>query len=150
VAFRDTPAMSLRAAYLSMHRQFQRLFRAHGATADQFVLLTLLSEEDGVTQKELVRRSFSDANTITAMLRRLEQRGLISRRPHERDGRAVTVHLTDEGRALQNRLADASQALHQTVEATLSEEERAVVLAWLQTLARKMAPNSPRRQHIPG
>lgn len=149
MAFRDTPAMCLRAAYLTMHRQFQRLFRAHGATADQFVLLTLLSEEDGVTQKELVRRSFSDANTITAMLRRLEQRGLVERRPHERDGRAVTVHLSAEGRALQGQLVNASRSLHQTVEATLSDENRAIVVPWMQSLAHAMTHVPKHRQSIP-
>lgn len=139
MAFRDSPAMRLRAAYLTMHRQFQRLFRAEGATADQFVLLTLLAEEDGITQKELVGRSFSDANTITAMLRRLERRGLIRRQPHASDGRAVCVHLTDEGRALQRRLTEASLQLHRTVEDTLPPEQRPVVLAWLQALASSMA-----------
>src|SRR6185312_3076126 len=117
----------------------------HGATADQFVLLTLLSEEDGVTQKELVRRSFSDANTITAMLRRLQSRGLIDRRPHERDGRAVTVHLTGEGRALQRNLVEASRALHELVERSLPGEGRAAVLTWLQTLAGDMTHVPPRR-----
>lgn len=148
MAFRDTPAMCLRAAYLTMHRQFQRLFRAHGATADQFVLLSLLSEEDGVTQKEVVRRSFSDANTITAMLRRLEQRGLIERRPHEHDGRAITVHLSVEGRDLQRRLVEVSRSLHHSVEETLPDEDRVAVLSWLQVLARNLSHGPKRRQSI--
>ncbi len=139
MAFRDTPAMRLRAAYLTMHRQFQRLFRTQGTTADQFVLLTLLNEEDGITQKELVRRSFSDANTITAMLRRMERRGLIRRRPHARDGRAVCVHLTDAGRQLQRKLVEASREMHAIVEATLPPGQRGAILSWLATTAETMA-----------
>ena len=150
MAFRDTPAMCLRAAYLTMHRRFQRLFRTKGATADQFVLLTLLAEEDGVTQKELVRRSCSDANTITAMLRRLERRGLIRRQPHARDGRAVCVHLTDEGRALQKHLVVASRELHQAVEESLPREHRAVILAWLHSMALLMPPFGKSRRMAAG
>jgi DNA-binding MarR family transcriptional regulator len=150
MAFRDTPAMRLRAAYLTMHRQFQRLFRGEGATADQFVLLTLLAEEDGITQKELVSRSFSDANTITAMLRRLERRGLIRRQPHASDGRAVCVHLTEAGRNLQRNLSDASRQLHRAVEQTLPAEQRAAVLGWLQSMASAMvhAGKGQRKQHV--
>jgi DNA-binding MarR family transcriptional regulator len=150
MAFRDTPAMRLRAAYLTMHRQFQRLFRAEGATADQFVLLTLLAEEDGITQKELVSRSFSDANTITAMLRRLERRGLIRRRPHASDGRAVCVHLTDDGRGLQQQLTEASRQLHRSVEQTLPAEHRGAVLAWLQSMSSTMihAGKATRKQAV--
>jgi DNA-binding MarR family transcriptional regulator len=131
--------MSLRAAYLTMHRRFQRLFRDEGATADQFVLLSLLTEEDGITQKELVRRSFSDANTITAMLRRLERRGLIRRQPHAHDGRAICVAITDEGRALRQRLVEASDQLHRAVEDSLPAEHRPAVLAWLHTMTLVMA-----------
>src|SRR6266849_211798 len=149
MAFRDTPAMRLRAAYLTMHRQFQRVFRAEGATADQFVLLTLLAEEDGITQKELVSRSFSDANTITAMLRRLERRGLIRRQPHASDGRAVCVHLTDDGRSLQRRLTEASHQLHRTVEQTLPSENRAVVLAWLHSMSSTLAHAGKKQRKQP-
>jgi DNA-binding MarR family transcriptional regulator len=148
VVFRDTPPMRLRGAYLTMHRHFQRLFRVHGATADQFVLLTLLAEEDAITQKELVRRSFSDANTITAMLRRLERRGLIRRAPHEHDGRASRVHLTDSGRSLQRQLNEAARELHLLIEETLPEEGRAAILNWLAILTGfMMQPRRPRAEH---
>ena len=52
-------ALALRSAYLSMHRQADAYFVAHGVTADQFVLLSALAEEDAVTRPE--RRSCSHA-----------------------------------------------------------------------------------------
>ena len=70
--------MGLRAAYLTMHRRANAEFARFGLTADQFVLLTALAEADGVTQKELARRTASDANTMSEMLGRLE-RGASSR-----------------------------------------------------------------------
>ena len=128
--------MRLRGAYLTMHRLFQRLFRSHGATADQFVLLTLLAEEDGVTQKDLVRRCFSDANTIAAMLRRLEQRDLVRRTPHEHDGRATRVHLTEPGRNLQRQMSEAASELHRSIEQILPPDCRPAILDWLAGLSR--------------
>jgi DNA-binding MarR family transcriptional regulator len=109
-------AMVLRAAYWAMHRRADALLARHGVTADQFVLLSILSEageatreiartaENGVTQQELVRRASSDPNTVRAMLVLLERGGLVSRRPHLTDGRARSVVLTARGRRTLQRL----------------------------------------------
>lgn len=140
MSFRDSLGMRLRVAYLTMHRRFNGQFAAAGATADQFVLLTLLAEEDGVTQRELARRCASDANTITAMLGRLERQRLVERRPHATDGRARCVHLTEAGRTLQERLARESAALHQRLEGLLSADELAQLAELLERLAAGMTP----------
>jgi DNA-binding MarR family transcriptional regulator len=140
MSFRDSLGMRLRVAYLTMHRRFNGRFAAGGATADQFVLLTLLAEEDGITQRELARRCASDANTITAMLGRLERARLVTRRPHATDGRARCVHLTPAGREKQKELAAASTALHSRMEDLFSVEERATLEALLARLATGMAP----------
>ena len=63
-------------------------------TVDQFVILTLLGEQDGITQQELARRASSDPNTIRAMLVLLENRHLVARVQHPTDGRALRITLT--------------------------------------------------------
>jgi len=97
-------AMALRAAYWTMHRSTEASFTSRTATADQFVLLSLLAEQDGITQQELVRRASSDANTIRAMLVLLEKRGLVTRERHPTDRRARRVALTRKGRQTYERL----------------------------------------------
>lgn len=91
-------AMRVRAAYWSIHRRTQACLTRSGVTADQFVILSLLAEEDGVTQQELVRRAYSDHNTVRPMLVLLEKRRLLVRRSHPSDGRAYCIELTPEGR----------------------------------------------------
>lgn len=91
-------ARALRAAYWAMHRRTNAILAAHGVTADQFVLLSYLADEDGITQKELARRTSSDPNTIGPMLLLLEKAGFVARRAHASDGRALCVLLTAEGR----------------------------------------------------
>lgn len=90
-------SMSLREAYLSMHRQTDICTRKHGVTGNQFVILALLSQKDGITQKELCRRAFSDPNTIRKMLVLLENRNLIERTQNPEDGRKRTVLITEKG-----------------------------------------------------
>jgi DNA-binding MarR family transcriptional regulator len=97
-------AMSLRAAYLAMHRQSDAQFAGLGVTADQFVVLVALADQAAVTQRELVARTASDANTLRAMLVLLEARGFVRREPHPTDRRARSVALTKKGRRMLNRL----------------------------------------------
>ena len=87
-------ARALRAAYLALHRQTNDCLAQEGVTADQFVLLSALSEADAATQQELVRRVGSDPNTVRAMLLLLEGRGLVARERCPADGRARSVTLT--------------------------------------------------------
>lgn len=77
--FRETIPMRLRRAYLTVHRAAQAHFAQFDVTADQYVLLSRLGDEEGITQKELSARMFSDGNTITAMVRLLERKDLIRR-----------------------------------------------------------------------
>jgi MarR family transcriptional regulator for hemolysin len=98
-------AMLLRKSYLTFHRRVNARVHKSGVTADQFVVLTELVREQGIAQVTIVERTGSDANTIAALLRLLELRGLVRREVHERDARARRVFLTPAGRRAQRRLA---------------------------------------------
>jgi len=116
-------AMGLRAAYWAMHRQTEAALARCSVTADQFVLLSLLAEQDGITQQELVRRASSDANTIRAMLLRLESRDFVAREQHPTDGRARRVILTRKGKRTYERLWTQSEPLRQRMLAAFGPEE---------------------------
>ncbi|MBA4017789.1 MAG: MarR family transcriptional regulator [Pirellula sp.] len=128
-------AMLLRTAYLAVHRAADAVMALHRLTADQFVLLTLLAECDGVMQQDLVRRSGSDPNTVRAMLVLLERRGLVRRRAHADDGRARSVELTARGRSLQTTLWKTSAALRSRVTAAIPAGARSAMEAALRSLA---------------
>jgi len=114
--FHESVPMRLRRAYLTVHRAAQAHFAQFGVTADQYVLLSLLADQDGITQKELAARMCSDGNTVTAMLRRLEGKALIRRERCDADGRARRVHLTKAGRQLQRKLVGSAKPLHERMD----------------------------------
>lgn len=116
-------AMALRAAYLPMHRRANAEFAQFGLTADQFVILTALAEGGEATQKELARRTASDANTVSEMLRRLERRGLVLRERDETDGRARRVSLTATGRKVQRRAWDGIAGFCETLAGLVPSDE---------------------------
>jgi DNA-binding MarR family transcriptional regulator len=133
-------AMALRAAYWAMHRQTEASLTRGGVTADQFVLLALLAEQDGITQQELVRRASSDANTVRAMLVRLEERGLVARGWHPTDGRARSVTLTRKGRRAYERLWRDSDPVRQRLLAAFKPEEAQTLVALLKRIAKAATP----------
>jgi DNA-binding MarR family transcriptional regulator len=115
--------MRLRGAYLTFHRMANAYFEQFGVTADQFVVLTLLADEDGVTQRDLAAQAFSDANTIGEMLTRLEKKQFVRRERHPQDGRARCVFLTPRGRKMQKQLWDGWEGRLQEVDNAFRPEE---------------------------
>lgn len=142
-------AIALRVAYWAMHRRSDTEFRRGGVTADQFVLLSALGQGDRITQQELVRRTSSDANTVRAMLVRLERRGLVSRVPHALDGRARSVSLTPEGRRVYGELLAASEPIRKKMVAGLSKKQLQCLIDMLTMIARAMTSEESRRSSPP-
>ncbi len=89
----------------------QQLFKAElapfGITPGQYAILSCLWDEDGQTPKQLADRLSLDSSSITGILDRVEQKGLIERQPCPRDRRALQVVLTAKGRALEQPVNQA-------------------------------------------
>jgi len=136
--------MLLRKAYLSFHRRGNARAIKLGVTADQFVVLTMLAEEEGITQITIVERTASDPNTVAAVLRLLERRGLVRREAHAHDGRARCVFLTPEGRRTQRRVAKQANLLLAEMWDAVDEKSRPAVLIALRRILNCFASVTPR------
>ena len=118
------------AGYLANH--MARLFanalhdriRPLGLAPAQFMTLLELWEEDGLTQKDLVRRLDIEQATMANTLKRMERDGLILRQENPTDRRAQLIRLTDKARALQDDATAAANEVNGIALSDLSEEER--------------------------
>ncbi|WP_461097046.1 MarR family winged helix-turn-helix transcriptional regulator [Spirosoma luteolum] len=72
-------------------------------TYPQYLTLMLLWETDNLTVGAIGERLLLDSGTLTPLLKRLEQKGLVSRHRNPADERQVTIQLTEAGRALSER-----------------------------------------------
>jgi DNA-binding MarR family transcriptional regulator len=131
-------AMSLRGAYLSMHRQADAGFAPYGVTADQFVVLATLIDGTVRTQAEVCRRTYSDPNTIGAMLALMESRGLVRRRRHPTDGRARTVALTRKGKQVFAKVWAGGEAFRARMLALFDEAEVEIFLRLLRRILQEV------------
>jgi DNA-binding MarR family transcriptional regulator len=107
-------------------------------TADQFVLLSLLACEDGITQQQLTRRAFSDPNTIRAMLVRMENKDFIARDQHPTDGRARKVSLTFKGRRTYAKLSAEIKPLQQALLAPFKTRDAEKLNVFLNCISQAM------------
>lgn len=140
-------ALSLRAAYLAMHRQTNAHLSRFSVTADQFVLLNALAGRDGVTQQQLVRVASSDPNTIRSMLVLIERRGFVRRATHPKDRRARCVTITPKGRRIYERLSAALTPLRDRLSDLFVLNEAEALIQRLDRIAGALArPVAGRRQ----
>jgi DNA-binding MarR family transcriptional regulator len=143
---RELPRL-LRAAYFGMHRVSDAHFSRYGVTADQFVVLACLAEQDAITQRELASRVSSDPSTIRAMLVLLEGRGLVARERHPDDSRARVVTLTAKGRRLSERLWKTSEPIRVQLLSGFSADEARALVGCLRRLIDNMAAAQAHRSH---
>jgi len=82
---------------LYSQREFDRL--GMGITVEQWILLKIIEENDGLTQKELADKSLRDPASITRTLDLLNKKGFVERRPVEDNRRQYSVCLKKEGKS---------------------------------------------------
>jgi len=122
-----------------MHRRTNALLASLDVTAEQFVLLEVLIRQDGITQQEISRRADSDPNTVRAMLLLMEKNGLVERRPHETDRRALDVILTPKGHGKYADILNLLEPLHDVLLGSFCPDEIKALTCRLTRLAAIMA-----------
>jgi DNA-binding MarR family transcriptional regulator len=93
------------AASRLITREYQPFLDKLGITYPQYLVLMILWEEDGKPVNEIAKKLILNTNTITPLLKRMEQQGIIRRRRSGKDERKVIVHLTKKGKQLQEEAA---------------------------------------------
>src|SRR4051812_46797455 len=71
--------------------------RAYGLTHPQFDIIATLGNTPGMTYKELGQRTLITKGTLTGVIDRLEQKGLVERARNTDDKRSYFVRLTAGG-----------------------------------------------------
>ena len=75
-------------------------------TYTQYIAMMVLWEEKEINVKDLGGRLYLDSGTLTPVLKRLEQKGLISRQRDDKDERMLIVSITQEGEALKEKAVE--------------------------------------------
>src|SRR3954465_859761 len=105
------PASAMRAATSVFRVQqlllarFDEVLKPHGLTFARYEALVLLafSRSGELPMGKIGERLMVHPTSVTNIMQRLEQQGLVSRRPNPSDGRGLLASLTEEGREVMER-----------------------------------------------
>jgi DNA-binding MarR family transcriptional regulator len=113
----------------------KRLARRTNLSTSQLLVLELLAEDSAHTVGTITERVGLAQGTVTSMIDRLEERGLVERRRNATDRRQVNVTLTEQGRKLQDLAPTALQTRFLANFSRLQDWEKTAILSSLQRVA---------------
>ena len=112
-----------------------RLMADKGAHPGAAAVLRVLADRDGISQRDLAELLHLSRPTVTAMLQRMEQAGLVERWDDEADQRLTRIRLTPKGREHGENLRSSFVEYVEGTLGTLSEADRLELARLLDLLA---------------
>jgi len=138
----DLLALFTQAAKL-LREAADEAMSGHGVRVGQHIVLRELWNKDGLAPGEIARRIGAATPTIVNTATRMEEVGLVTRRPDPADARLVRLHLTPHGRAAREPVREARAALEQHATATLTAAERDHLRSALAKIIAQLQDESP-------
>lgn len=99
----DFLCFAIYSANLAFGRAYKKGLDELGLTYPQWIAIVALWEQDGQTVSELGEKMFLESNTLTPILKKLEQGGFLRRQRDPSDERQVRISLTEAGRRLREK-----------------------------------------------
>ncbi|MCA1201102.1 MarR family transcriptional regulator [Priestia flexa] len=130
---------SIYATSREITKVYKPLLDKIGVTYPQYLALLVLWEHGRVSVKKMGELLYLDSGTLTPMLKRMQEQGLVIRERSQEDERVVLVSLTEKGASLRDKacqipdevfnmtdyspeeLANLKQMLHQLLNAIHSQ-----------------------------
>ena len=111
VALDDQLCFALYAASRAVTARYRPMLEEIGLTYPQYLVMMLLWENDHQTVGQLGSRLALDSGTLSPLLKRLTAAGLVTRHRRVEDERSVSIALTEQGRALQDKAYRISEEM---------------------------------------
>jgi len=102
---------SLYAATIAVNRTYKPLLDRLGLTYPQYLVLSALWEEEGLTISAIADRLSLESSTITPLVKRLENAGFLTRKRNADDERQVLVSLSTKGRSMKEKATCLTETL---------------------------------------
>jgi len=114
---------ALRATWQAVARMYNEEAKKFDSTMAVGFTLLSVDPKTGTPSTSLGPKMGMEATSLSRILKRMEEQGLIERKPNPNDGRGVLIHLTDFGIEKRNDSKDVVLQFNETVRAKVSQEE---------------------------
>jgi len=124
----------------TLRTKFDQKARAtHAMTRAQWVILSRLDRQPGMSQNEMVAVCEVEPITVARLIDRLEARGLVERRADPADRRIRRLHLLPAAKPILETITDARESMNARITAGLDEKTRNTLIDALLVLKENLA-----------
>ena len=111
----------LYTASRSVIQRYQPMLKDLDITYPQYLVLMVLWEKDEVNLSTIAEKLQLQSNTLTPLLKRLQQRGFLERKRSETDERNIVITLTEKGKKLKDQACDVPGLLAEQIPLSMEE-----------------------------
>lgn len=123
-----------RRAALAVIGKFLEQMAVYDLKPVEFSVMSVVLHNPGVTSRQLCAALDILPPNLVGLIQLLETRGLIERKPHPYDGRAVGIHPTNEGEALMMKAEVTAKELEMNVGSKLTPNQVQTLVTLLQKI----------------
>ena len=100
-----------------------------GLTYPQYLVMLVLWEEGSLSVKELGAKLMLDSGTLSPLLKKMEERNLVTRQRQKEDERVVLISLTEAGENLKEKAAEIPEEIKCSLQLSYQELDQMRALA---------------------
>ena len=123
----DRLCYSIYSTQKLVHRLYQQVLAPYQLTYTQFIVMQTLWEDEKLSLHEIGERVGLESNTLTPLLKRLEDKKLIIRRRPAANKRQLTIRLSANGKRVHAKLEEYLRTCFSSVEGFDTEKTRELI-----------------------
>ena len=125
--------------HMTIQKKLMEQLKDTGLTLGQPKVLDYLKDHDGVSQKEIAAGCLIEAGSLTSILNRMEEKGLIERKMLNGNRRTFHIFMTESGKKNQKLVEEAFKKIEKTALNGISEEEQKLFMEIFCRIYRNLA-----------
>ena len=127
------------ANHMMVQKKLMEQLKDTGLTLGQPKVLDYLKDHDGASQKEIAAGCLIEAGSLTSILNRMEEQGLIERKMLNGNRRTFHIFMTESGKKNQKLVEETFEKIEETALNNVSEEEQKVFMEIFLRIYRNLA-----------
>ena len=127
------------ANHMMVQKKLMEQLKDTGLTLGQPKVLDYLKDHDGASQKEIAAGCLIEAGSLTSILNRMEEKGLIERKMLNGNSRTFHIFMTESGKKNQKLVEETFEKIEETALNNVSEEEQKVFMEIFLRIYRNLA-----------
>jgi DNA-binding MarR family transcriptional regulator len=131
-----------------VRREVETVIAPHGLTVTQYLVLSVLDRQPGLSSAQLARRAYVSPQSMNETLLTLEQRNLVTRQPDPARRRVLNTQLSKSGQTLVKACNREVSKVESTMTAGLTDKQSEALRTFMVQAVRNLGGGFPDREAV--